>query len=152
MKILGEILFIFILISSQAGEGDCDNDDHCSGSLKCGKDNCVGPNFDRTDDCCYDPVPTTTTTTTTTTKPPTPLSIDCKAMGDAEKIIRNTRIAYGCDLGNINISLNTCLQISCLEDIQKKSSACARGDDKMNCDSLEKVAKTIANVQAKYCY
>jgi len=139
-----------------AGEGDCDNDDHCSGSLKCGTDNCVGDTFDSTDDCCYDPNPTTTTQppapAPTTTKAPTPqVVIDCKAMADAEKIIRNTRLAYGCDLGEAKISLNTCLQISCLEEIQKKSAACAKGDDKINCDSLEKVAKAIAVVQAQSC-
>ena len=30
------------------------------GLLKCGSDNCVGENFDATDDCCYDPTSTTT--------------------------------------------------------------------------------------------
>ena len=142
----------------QEGEGDCDTDDHCSGSLKCGTDNCIGDTFDATDDCCYDPNPTTTTT-----QPPAPtttlvhqwsptLPVDCKAMADAEKIIRNTRLAYGCNLGEAKISLDTCAQISCLEEIQKKSAACAKGDNKMNCDSLEKVAKAIAAVQAQSCF
>ena len=39
----------------ELNEGDCDDDDQCSGSLKCGTDNCVGDTFDATDDCCYDP-------------------------------------------------------------------------------------------------
>ena len=34
------------------GDGDCDNDRHCSGSLVCGNDNCVGHGFDGSDDCC----------------------------------------------------------------------------------------------------
>ena len=34
------------------GDGDCDSDDHCSGSLVCGNDNCVGHGFDGSDDCC----------------------------------------------------------------------------------------------------
>ena len=34
------------------GEGDCDTDSQCSGSLKCGTDNC-GSNFPKGFDCCY---------------------------------------------------------------------------------------------------
>merc|ERR1712227_1107919 len=34
------------------GEGDCDADADCQSGLICGKDNCVGKNFDATDDCC----------------------------------------------------------------------------------------------------
>ena len=34
------------------GEGDCDSDFDCMGELVCGFDNCDGPNFDSTDDCC----------------------------------------------------------------------------------------------------
>ena len=34
------------------GEGDCDSDSDCLPWLKCGKDNCFGPGFDDTDDCC----------------------------------------------------------------------------------------------------
>ena len=37
-----------------SGEGDCDNDSHCSGVLKCGTDNC-GPNFPTGFDCCILP-------------------------------------------------------------------------------------------------
>jgi len=37
------------------GEGDCDTDSHCAGDLVCGKDNCVGEGFDKSDDCCYQP-------------------------------------------------------------------------------------------------
>ena len=36
------------------GEGDCDKDSHCLPGLKCGKDNCIGDGFDKTDDCCFD--------------------------------------------------------------------------------------------------
>ena len=32
------------------GEGDCDSDSHCAGSLKCGTNNCA---WGGTDDCCY---------------------------------------------------------------------------------------------------
>ena len=40
--------------SNQCGvnEGDCDSDVDCKGDLVCGYDNCNGPNFDSTDDCC----------------------------------------------------------------------------------------------------
>ena len=36
------------------GEGDCDDDRECEGSLVCGKDNCVGQTFDSDNsyDCC----------------------------------------------------------------------------------------------------
>ena len=35
------------------GEGDCDDDDHCFGALRCGEDNCGGSDvFDESDDCC----------------------------------------------------------------------------------------------------
>ena len=33
--------------------GDCDNDDECEGTLKCGKNNCLGDGFLPDDDCCY---------------------------------------------------------------------------------------------------
>ena len=36
------------------GHGDCDSDNDCKGSLTCGVDNCYGPLFDETDDCCTD--------------------------------------------------------------------------------------------------
>ena len=36
------------------GDGDCDSDDECEGSLKCGKDNCP---WGDGDDCCYNPNP-----------------------------------------------------------------------------------------------
>ena len=39
------------------GEGDCDTDSDCAGSLTCGNDNCratgiTGSNWDRRADCC----------------------------------------------------------------------------------------------------
>jgi len=34
------------------GEGDCDRDSDCHGNLVCGDNNCAGPGFDATDDCC----------------------------------------------------------------------------------------------------
>merc|ERR1711970_1225135 len=43
----------------QAGEGDCDSDDHCVGDLQCGENNCDRKSyssFDATDDCCQRPV------------------------------------------------------------------------------------------------
>ena len=33
-------------------DGDCDTDDQCALGFKCGTDNCQGPGFDDTDDCC----------------------------------------------------------------------------------------------------
>ena len=142
----------------QEGEGDCDNDSDCLGLLQCGTDNCVGINFDSTDDCCFDPNPTTaapmTTTTTTavpvmSTKPP--FQPDCKALKDAEELMRNTRIAFGCDVGNPDISLDTCSQISCLEDVLKKTSACTRGSEQMDCTSLENVSKSIEALYERHC-
>ena len=35
-----------------SGEGNCENDDQCSGSLRCGTRNCVGGTFDTNDNCC----------------------------------------------------------------------------------------------------
>ena len=35
------------------GEGDCDSDSDCIGDLRCGSNNCQGPGFDASDDCCY---------------------------------------------------------------------------------------------------
>ena len=41
------------------GEGDCDKDSHCEGTLKCGKNNCRGlydnNSIKSSMDCCYDP-------------------------------------------------------------------------------------------------
>ena len=34
------------------GDGDCDDDDECEGSLECGKDNCP---WGDGDDCCFNP-------------------------------------------------------------------------------------------------
>ena len=37
------------------GEGDCENDSHCFGSLKCGSNNCdTSLGFGPAWDCCYD--------------------------------------------------------------------------------------------------
>ena len=39
-------------------DGDCDDDTHCEGSLKCGVANCNRtkyPSFEANDDCCYNP-------------------------------------------------------------------------------------------------
>ena len=38
------------------GDGDCDNDKQCVGSLVCGRHNCGGKApFDNADDCCMRP-------------------------------------------------------------------------------------------------
>ena len=34
------------------GDGDCDDDDECSGDLVCGSNNCGGHPFESHDDCC----------------------------------------------------------------------------------------------------
>ena len=34
------------------GDGDCDSDEDCLGSLYCETDSCTGDGFDVTDDCC----------------------------------------------------------------------------------------------------
>ena len=42
----------------QEGEGDCDGDNECAGSLKCGEDNCNRPEQNTWPshyDCCYQP-------------------------------------------------------------------------------------------------
>ena len=47
-------------------EGDCDDDDDCLDGLICGKENCprkYGYDWDKTDDCCFNPDKQTTTTT-----------------------------------------------------------------------------------------
>jgi len=39
------------------GEGDCDSDNDCKGSLKCGANNCLkGRKFNKYSDCCYDSI------------------------------------------------------------------------------------------------
>ena len=129
------------------GKGDCDSNTSCLGELKCGSDNCLGEEFDETDDCCYDPRPASVTTTTE--KPG--IDIDCKAMGDLQEIIRNTRIARGCYADNATISLDTCSMISCHAQILKKSDACGFESEQMDCDSLEKVSVAIAAVIEQYC-
>ena len=130
------------------GEGDCNSDTSCKGRLRCGTDNCVGESFDKTDDCCFDPFPTTTTT-----QKPTRVTeiIDCKAMEDAQMLIRNNKIAFGCDIGSPTISLDTCSQISCLEDVIKEIGACRRESNEMDCQSLEKVSTAIMTVTEHYC-
>ena len=37
-----------------ADEGDCDNDNDCSGNLICGVNNCVGSQFHPAADCCIE--------------------------------------------------------------------------------------------------
>ena len=59
------------------GEGDCDEDNQCTGNLICGQDNCIGVGFDKTDDCCAAP-PTTTTSTATTSENCDDLIVDRK--------------------------------------------------------------------------
>ena len=39
------------------GDGDCDNDKQCAGSLVCGIDNCGGSPFPSNYDCCMAPLP-----------------------------------------------------------------------------------------------
>ena len=34
------------------GEGDCNLDEDCIGTLRCGTDNCSGLEYENTDDCC----------------------------------------------------------------------------------------------------
>ena len=143
------LVFPTFYIYLQLGEGDCDSDTSCAGKLKCGTDNCVGEFFDATDDCCY-------SASETTEKPKSSIDIigsvvDCTAIGDAQLIIRNTRIAYGCDIGNPTITLNTCSQISCLQDIVEKSVSCARETEKMDCPSLQKVSAALLTVSKQYC-
>ena len=39
-------------------EGECYSDNECADGLKCGSNNCVeqsGPEWDSSDDCCYNP-------------------------------------------------------------------------------------------------
>ena len=43
------------LVQCDVGEGDCNSDDKCKGTLICGKNNCVGSNFGWNDDCCTEP-------------------------------------------------------------------------------------------------
>ena len=131
----------------QLGEGDCDSDSSCAGNLKCGTDNCVGEFFDATDDCCYLEKPETT-------EKPNPLididgsAIDCKAIDDAQLILRTTRLAYGC---NPAIGQKTCSKTSCLQDILEKSSDCARESEKLDCPSLEKVSAAFSTLSKEYC-
>ena len=152
------------------GEGDCDRDSHCASGLKCGVDNCEGrTGYVSTDDCCYDPNPATKPPPTTP-KAVIPFPIDCKAMRSAENIIRKTRIAYGCNIGNPTISLAQCSEVSCLKvktntnkkQIQKRqklicclqgiqTGACDREDDKMDCSSLERVANAMDAVCNQFC-
>ena len=67
-------------ILCQNGEGDCDADSDCEGSLKCGNDNCPAQyvtlyNWSTEVDCCY--LPPTSTITTTTPMPAT--TVACTA-------------------------------------------------------------------------
>ena len=56
-------VFIYNNNICKKGDGDCDSDAQCRGSLKCGDDNCEAMHkwddydkwvlYDSTDDCCY---------------------------------------------------------------------------------------------------
>ena len=37
------------------GDGHCDSDDQCLGTLICGTKNCIGNNFDPNKGCCTEP-------------------------------------------------------------------------------------------------
>ena len=95
--------------------------------------------------------PATPVTTNTTTPTPTPRPVDCQKMNFNAKVIRNTMIANGCGLADQCFSRNTWSQISCLEDIRKKSDACVEGPEKMDCKSLEELSKNILAVIDNHC-
>ena len=65
-------------------------------------------------------------------------------------LIRSTRLPDDCDIGNPASIQNTCAQISCLEDIVKKSGACDGGSEKKDCLSLEKVSAALSTVSKQY--
>jgi len=75
----------------QAGQGDCDYDSDCVGSLVCGNDNCQNfhPGAEPLADCCITPGVTTTTTTTGSTQAPD--SCNCGLA------IRKSKIINGVD-------------------------------------------------------
>ena len=49
------VRLIFYLFYLSLGQGDCDNDNHCMGNLKCGDDNCkqFNPTAQNRDCCSY---------------------------------------------------------------------------------------------------
>ena len=103
--------------------------------------------FDPTTEPRTPPTATTTWTSapaTTPTPSPVPMPPNCQEMQLNGKVVRNTMLAYGCDLGEQCMSRETWSQISCIDDIRKKSEACVQGSEKMDCKSLEKLAKSIS--------
>jgi hypothetical protein len=59
------------------GEGDCDHDSQCASGLFCGRNNCQGPNFDATDDCCVKEYGGDCTSGTSPTTPSNPTAVSC---------------------------------------------------------------------------
>jgi len=80
-------------------EGDCDNNDQCSGNLQCGNNNCIGEGFDSTDDCCYgsDPVPAPTGPPVSIPAPGnTTIQVTCDQIKNMHLALAYARIARHC--------------------------------------------------------
>ena len=43
------------ILPCDVGEGNCNSDVKCKGTLICGKNNCIGNNFGANDNCCTEP-------------------------------------------------------------------------------------------------
>lgn len=132
-------------------EGDCDSHEDCVGHLRCGNDNCDGPGFDSTDDCCYeDPL-----------FPPPPPKVfskedleKCEIAEDLEKKIAQAAVAQGCDLPKgrpETLSLNECAQVSCSADLMGKSFTCNNQNKERTCKGLLSLHDAMVMKTATQC-
>jgi len=134
-------------ITCGLGEGDCDSHENCVGHLRCGNDNCDGPGFDSTDDCCWEdpefPRPT----------PKEDLE-KCEIAEDLEKKIAQAAAAQGCDLPKgrpQSLSLNECAQVSCSADLIGKSFTCNNQDKDKTCKELLSLLDAMVQKRTNQC-
>jgi len=120
-------------ITCGLGEGDCDSHEDCVGHLRCGDDNCDGPGFDSTDDCCEeDPA----------FPPPSPEKDFkmCETRWRFEQNIVQAAAALGCGFAKDEerkISLNECSQTSCSSKLIGESFTCNNQNKEETCTELE---------------
>jgi len=128
-------------------EGDCDSHENCAGHLRCGVDNCDGPSFDSTDDCCWnDPL----------FPPPSPAEDfeTCEIVRDLEKKIAQAAVEQGCDLPEGRpeyLSLNECTQLSCSADLIGKSFTCNNQNKEKTCKELLSLLDAIVMKRTTQC-
>lgn len=132
-------------------EGDCDSHENCAGHLRCGVDNCIGPDFDSTDDCCWeDPlfpsVPDVSTDGRT-----------CSTVQNHINIIGQAAVSHGCQLPKTwkgqgaSISMNQCAQISCSAKLIGESFTCNNNAKPQTCNELTTLLDALVKMESLLC-